>query len=373
VPDGDRVDETWRELISGVTHDLQNSLQPVIVCGTDIVPHQVPGLAADVALLLRAAQKRAGLFYLLPGANAFGSGLISDRERSFLQIIEGIENGDIKALILAECDPWREFEDRKRLEGALEKLELLIVMDYLNSEAVQKANMFLPTATLYEAGGLFVNQEGRVQVAARAYEGGQPIVQSGGGNHPARIYGAGIPEAEAKPAWRMLAKLADKNIEHTNDRAWLADVMPEFASLPSMEDIPDDGVRFESAADADLRFKGDYASLFDKTKLQDDHLEVILVDWTFGTEELSAYSSCLWELEPEPCATMHTSDAESLDLSDGNRVVIETENGSLEVNLRVAENMASGILLVPRHRRLDWQVMGAGRIMISKNSIRKVG
>jgi NADH-quinone oxidoreductase subunit G len=171
----------------------------------------------------------------------------------------------------------------------------------------------------------------------------------------------------------MLAELADKNIEHTNDRAWLADVLPEFASLPSMEDIPDEGVRFESAANADLRFKGDYASPFDKTKLQNDHLEVILVDWTFGTEELSAYSSCLWELEPEPSATMHTSDAESLDLSDGNRVVIETENGSLEVNLRVAENMASGILLVPRHRRLDWQVMGAGRIMISKNSIRKVG
>jgi NADH-quinone oxidoreductase subunit G len=372
APDGDRVDETWRELISGVIHDLQNSLQPVIVCGTDIVPHQIPGLAADVALLLRAAQKRAGLFYLLPGANAFGSGLVSDPERSFLQIIEGIENGDIKALILAECDPWREFEDRKRLEGALEKLELLIVMDYLNSEAVQKAHMFLPTATLYEAGGLFINQEGLVQVAAQAYEGGQPIVQSAGGDHPARIYGAGIPEAEARPAWRMLAKLADKNIEHTNDRAWLADVLPEFASLPSMEDIPDEGVRLQSAANADLCFKGDYASPFDKTKLQDDHLEVILVDWTFGTEELSAYSSCLWELEPEPCATMHTSDAESLDLSDGNRVVIETENGSLEVNLRVAENMAPGILLVPRHRRLDWQILGAGRVRINKEGIRKV-
>jgi NADH-quinone oxidoreductase subunit G len=170
----------------------------------------------------------------------------------------------------------------------------------------------------------------------------------------------------------MLAKLADKNIEHTNDRAWLADVLPEFASLPSMEDIPDEGVRLQSAANADLRFKGDYASPFDKTKLQDDHLEVILVDWTFGTEELSAYSSCLWELEPEPCATMHTSDAESLDLSDGNRVVIETENGSLEVNLRVAENMAPSILLVPRHRRLDWQILGAGRVRINKEGIRKV-
>jgi NADH-quinone oxidoreductase subunit G len=139
-----------------------------------------------------------------------------------------------------------------------------------------------------------------------------------------------------------------------------------------MEDIPDDGVRLQSAANADLRFKGDYASPFDKTKLQDDHLEVILVDWTFGTEELSAYTSCLWELEPEPCATMHTSDAESLDLSDGNRVVIETENGSLEVNLRVAENMATGVLVIPRHRILAWQIFETGSTSIGREQIKKV-
>jgi len=205
---------------------------------------------------------------------------------------------------------------------------------------------------------------GRPGEPARIYGAGIP--------EPARIYGAGIPEAEARPAWRMLAKLADKNIEHTNDRAWLTDVMPEFGSLPSMEDIPDDGVRLQSAANAELRFKGEYASPFDKTKLQDDHLEVILVDWTFGTEELSAYSSCLWELELEPCATMHTSDAESLDLSDGNRVVIETENGKLELILRVAGNMAAGILLVPRHRRLNWQIFGTGSVRIGLDQIKKV-
>ena len=129
----------------------------------------------------------------------------------------------------------REFEDRKRLEGALEKLELLIVMDYLNSEAVQKAHIFLPTATLYEAGGLFINQEARLQVAVQAYKGGLPIVQSAGGDHPARNYGAGIPAAEARPAWRMLVELADKNIGNTRMTiTWLADIIPEFANLPTI-------------------------------------------------------------------------------------------------------------------------------------------
>ena len=49
----------------------------MVVCGTDIVRETTPSLAADIALLLKAAGKEAGLFYLLPGANAFGAALVS--------------------------------------------------------------------------------------------------------------------------------------------------------------------------------------------------------------------------------------------------------------------------------------------------------
>jgi NADH-quinone oxidoreductase subunit G len=139
-----------------------------------------------------------------------------------------------------------------------------------------------------------------------------------------------------------------------------------------LDDIPDDGVRFESAADADLRFKGEDASLFGKTKVQVDSLELILVDWTFGTEELSAYSSCLGELELEPCATMHASDAHASKLYDGDRIEIETENGKLELILRVADNMASGVLVIPRHRKLSWQIFETGSVSIGRDQIRKV-
>jgi NADH-quinone oxidoreductase subunit G len=373
APDENLVDETHREQIAAVIQDLRQGRRPVIVCGTGIVPPQIPGLAADLALLLQAAKKWAGLFYLLPGANAFGAGLVGDPKRFFLQIVEGIESGEVKALMLAECDPFKHFADRKRLERAVDQLELLVVMDYLNSEAVARADLFLPTATLYETGGHYINQEGRLQVAGQAYMGGLPIVQSGGGDHPPRTYGVGIPAAEARPAWQMLAELADKNTGTAKERDWLADITPEIAGWPSSDDIADDGVRLQSAADTDLRFKGQHAFGIDKTGAPDSSLELILVDWTFGTEELCAYSACLWELEPEPCATMHTSDARVFNLNDGYRIEIETDSGKLELILRVADNMAAGVFLVPRHRKLDWQMMGAGRIRIGKDRIRKAG
>ena len=366
------------ELISGVIHDLRMSKRPVVVCGTDIVPHPVPGLAADFVLLLQAAGKKAGLFYQLPGANAFGAGLLSDQRGSFLQIIEGIENGAIKSLILTDCDPFHRFADRKRLEHAFNRLDLLIVMDYIDSEAAQKAHIFLPAATLYETGGIFINQEGRAQAAPRAYDGGRPIVQSGGGDHPPRIYGQGIPGAAPKPAWMTLAELTDEKLPPDSEklradiRMRLADDNTGFADLKSFDAIPNAGIRLELNAKSDLRFTTDELRPVDKPVAPDTSLELVLVDWTFGTEELSAHASCLRQLEPEPCLMMHPKEATDMGLIDGERVIIQSDSGNLEIKLRVVANMAAGVLVVPRHRKISWQIFETGMISIGREQIKKV-
>ena len=93
-------------------------------------------------------------------------------------------------------------------------------------------------------------------------------------------------------------------------------------------------------------------------------------DWIFGTEELSAHSECLQELEAEPAVYMHTDEAKGLGLNDASRVVIQTEEGGVVVKLKVVENMATGVLVVPRHRKLAWQYLGSEQ-EIRKDSIRE--
>ncbi len=367
------------ELIATVIHDLQKSKRPVIICGNDIVPGSVPGLAADFALLLQAAGKKAGLFYQLPGANAFGAGLLSDQKGSFLQIIEGIENSDIKSLVLVEFDPIFHFPDRKRLERALDVLDLLIVIDYLNSDTAQKAHIFLPSSTLYEADGIFVNQEGRAQRVRQAYSGGVPIAQSGGGDHPPRIYGTGIPGTDPKPAWLTVAQLADEKIKPGNKALpatiyqWLADIVPELAAVNLSTDFPDEGIRLNSGVKTDLRFTTEFSTQPEKHQENIGNLQLIFTDLTFGSEVLSAHSECLAELEPEPTVIIHTSEAEGLNLCDGNQVAIETKNGRFEANLRIAENMAAGVLVIPRHRKLPWQIFETGMLSIGRQQIKKIG
>ena len=121
---------------------ITKSHRPVIVCGTDIVRETVPDLAADLVLSLQARGQAAGLFFLLAGVNSFGAALLSSPGRSFFKTLEAIEEGSIACLILIETDPFRFFPDRSRLEEALNKLDCLLVLDYLPSQAVRKGRYF---------------------------------------------------------------------------------------------------------------------------------------------------------------------------------------------------------------------------------------
>ncbi|HZE20776.1 MAG TPA: molybdopterin-dependent oxidoreductase, partial [Desulfobaccales bacterium] len=155
--------------ITELAENLQKSQKPVIVCGTDIVRETTLGQAADLILLLKSAGKEARLFYLFPGANAFGAGLVSAPENSGAAgkspaarwpwgsaalgepmgpgqaalsaeaILEGIDQDQIKALVLVENDPFWAFYDAERLAAALKRLELLIVLDYLPSPTLERA------------------------------------------------------------------------------------------------------------------------------------------------------------------------------------------------------------------------------------------
>ena len=257
----------------------------------------------------------------------------------------------------------------------LERLELLAVLDYANSEAVQKAHIFLPTTTLYETGGVYINQEARLQAAQPAHKGGISIAQVGGGDHPPRIYGTGIPGNEPVAAWQLLASLIDGERQPTAKDlkagiwSWLAKTVSVFKEMAAIEKIPDDGIRIYREKDGSARFsiqrhKGGSDA--------DDHLELIAVEWIFGTEELSSYSECLTDLEGSPGICMCRTDAQKLNLSAGDRVSIELGGGALEANLQIKDNMAAGMLVIPRHKNLEWQKMDTGPTWVRPDQIRKL-
>jgi NADH-quinone oxidoreductase subunit G len=361
-----------------VEEDLAQSLRPVIVCGTEIVTKTVPGLAGNMARHLRTMEKACGLFYLFPGANAYGAALLSNNKTSFEEILMGIETNTIRALVLVESDPYLKFPNRIRIEQAFKQLDALVVLDYLDSRAVRDADVFLPTMTLYEAGGFYVNQEGRVQRASAAFRGGWPINQISGGNHPPRYFRVDVPGRKAKPSWQVLSELGEgisissKKEMFTELMEWLIETHPVFSDLLPVDVFPETGVRLNIRQDNGTRIDRDgfVASQWDLESMDD--LELITVELTFGTEELSIHSPYLRQMEKAPCLFLSIKDADRLGISHGDSIAVRSDAGTIDVHAAVVENMADGTLVLPRHHRLDWQYLKALNITLSIDQIYKM-
>jgi NADH-quinone oxidoreductase subunit G len=235
--------------------------------------------------------------------------------------------------------------------------------------------VFLPTQTLFEAGGLFVNAEGRVQASLPAGAAGSPVTQVGGGSHPPRVYGAGLPGADPRPAWQLVARLSgdglpeDEAAGRGQVRRHLCEIAPELSAWADGAAPPADGVRLAAAPAEGQRF-GALPQVPSASVA--DGFDLLFVDSTFGTEELSAGSACLEPLTAEPFAGLNHRDAAGLGVTDGERVSIRTKHGALDVRVKLFENMACGVIVVPRHRKLAWQAFGH-QLRVGQHDVRKVG
>jgi NADH-quinone oxidoreductase subunit G len=372
-------DSTLRSRLTGLSARLRASQRPAVVCGTDIVRQTTPAFAADQVDFLRQAKKRAGLFYLLPGANAFGAALLSPPSEPADSIVQAIEDGTVRALLVAESDPFCSINNRESLLRAVEKLELLVVLDYLPSPVAERANVLLPTTTVFEkTSWSFLNQEGRCQQSMPAHGGGLPLSQVGGGSHPPRMFLDQVPGAEPGAAWEALLDLsaaltqAGEASSRQDLHKWLAERIPAFGTMLSSKE-GGGGVQALPEASRSLSTMPDHPSVGGQPQSAPaGHLELLLTEWTFGSEEFSAYSNHMQAVEKAPELLMHARDASRLGLSSGDTVSLDLPGGAIHVRLNICDKMAPGVMVLPRHHRLAWQKLAEIPVMLPETGIRKI-
>lgn len=340
---------------------LAASKNPLVICGTDLVGETTVALAADLAHLLKERIAGARLFYVLPGPNAFGAALMSSGGKPGFSL-ERIESGSVKALILVEQDPFWLYPDRDRLEKALGKLDYLLVLDYVPSEAVKKAHAVLPTAPLFERTPVtFVNQEGRVQKGMPLHRGGTPLLQISGGNHPPRAFLDSVPGGAPMAAHEVISEIY----------AMISGLDISLHAEALWKDLP--GLSLDGPRLLPREPSGDvYTSAPSQPYPGEEGMELFLVDWTFGTEELSGYSRYTREAECAPCFQMHPDDAARLGLIVKDRIAVTVDGRTISLELRPAPSMAKGVLIAPRHRQVRWQKLKPGPVMVPDTQIYKL-
>jgi NADH-quinone oxidoreductase subunit G len=369
-------DPVLQDRLMALGMKLKDCRNPVIVCNTDMALESTPGLAADHARLLKGVKGQGGLFYLLPGPNAYGAALLADEGDE--DPLAALENGAVKALLVVEADPFWSYPHRERLVRALDKLELLVVLDYLPTATATRAQVFLPTLTVFEKeASHYVNQEGRLQQARPLYQGGTPIREVGGGNHPPRTFLNFIPGGEPLAGRELLMDLAGALTGTAEGPAtgdfwgWLApehEVLARIAALSEAERAA--GVRLLPQEAPGEPFKEKPAVKL--SELPHGQMELLLAEQTFGTEELSGYAEPIRKVEEDPCLILPEAVAGEMGLATGDRVALQLPGGEVKVCLKTSPHMASRVAILPRHRSLAWQKIPAWPTWIGQDSIKKV-
>ncbi len=352
---------------AAVVQALKESPRPVILCGTQICDAATIDLAAHGVYLLTAAGKNAGLFYLFPQANSLAAGRWFPEAGDLDTLVDAMETGRIKALITVECDPWSEGCRRGPLEKALEALDLIAGMDAVQSPWVSKCHLFLPTATVDEGGGLFINAHGTAQMAPKALAGGIPIAQTGRGSHPPRTFSPTIPGGDLLRPETALWQLAGMPAEDMT--AWIeggggfARLLTTAATAArAKEHLSTAGLRPPSP-----QIEPPMPPL--PRPPDKDGLILLLVEEIFGTERLSSLSPAVRERTAPPVLTIHPEDARRFKVMNRRKVRLTTDTGELVVPLKISPDVTPGVAVLPRHTSIEWQVLGGMRLYLGPGQL----
>jgi NADH-quinone oxidoreductase subunit G len=161
---------------------LKSAKRPLVVSGPSSNSEAVIQAAANVARGLAKAGRAAGLSFTMPEANTLGAGLMGGGNLS--AAFKAVEEGQADTVIILENDLYLR-APAPIVDRFLDAARHVIVIDYLATPTVSKAELALPAGALAESDGTLVSNEGRAQ----------------------RFFQAYVPKEDIQESWRWLIEL----------------------------------------------------------------------------------------------------------------------------------------------------------------------
>ncbi|MDY0212211.1 MAG: molybdopterin-dependent oxidoreductase [Desulfuromonadaceae bacterium] len=279
-------------------------------------PHQLPG----------------GLDYVSKSADAaaiWGCASLPQNGRDAVQILEGIETGDVKFLYLAGVNPLITYPESQRWRAALKKLEFLVVQDILESELTALANVVLPAASFAEKTGTYIacdNTAGLLQQALKPFASARA---------DGDIITALLGVATGK-------KCNADDVAVRNELNTLSGLFASTEISGAKYLTPGSKVVYAPAPSA-LEF-----SEFKYTKAVAG-LTLIVGKMHAHTGVTSTYASGALEIAPQGYVEISSEDAQRAGVSEGETLKVKSTVGSLSAPVRISPYVSAGILFAPYH------------------------
>lgn len=324
--------------------------------------------AANLAILVAGAERAPGSFYylptdvnviglrdmgmaahLLPGyhriddapfrdqlATAWSSELPQQPGLDFAGMIRAARDGELRALVIMGDNPLMSSTNTSAIREALERLDLLIVIDSVMNDTAQLAHIILPDTDVYGKEGTYTAADRRVLKRLQATE----------------------PIGEARPAWITLLDLGERlaraqSLDISFGFSGPADVMTEIASLLPL---------YAHARYPEL-ILGERAALLngavpaapsihtDETAVPERTLNEELALLTGRTLYTSMEASALHKrdadkLHREDKVEISPEDARRLGVQEGDLVRLATDLGEFEIPAHLTEGVEPGSVFI---------------------------
>jgi formate dehydrogenase alpha subunit len=294
-------------------------------------------------------------------AQAWGDTGSTEVGLTIVEMLNGAEAGDVKAMFILAENPMMTDPDVNHVRKCLQSLDLLVVQEIFMSETAELADVVLPGACFAEKDGTFTNSERRVQ----------------------RVRKAVNPPGKALPDWQIICDLA-KRVEVRLARAksearfggWdyahPSEVMAEINALAPIyggvtyERIEQEGLQWPCRTTEDpgtpILHVGQFSRGLGKfhgvewqsaKEMPDDQYPFLLttgrVLFHFHGGSMTRRSAGLDEIYPEALIEINPQDARQLSIGHGDMVRVASRRGEVVAKAEVVDRPDPGVVFMTFH------------------------
>lgn len=306
-----------------------------------------PKLAEAVAAKVRDTAGQAKIMPLNSRANTYGAldmGLAPDLApgrvaaerpgKGTREIMEGLETGDVRGLILVGADPIRDMLDPRVAANGLFAAEYVVAIDMFHNDSNRYADVILPAAGFAEKEGTVTNLEGRVQKVN--------VMRPAPGS--------------ARPDWAILEDIATY-MDAPLGLVSAETIAKEIAETVSLyRGVTHDYLEWQARDGAVVPLEG--SQPFDHIPVDVGGPGAPSAQFTLHRAKVMyddgvrlRHSPSLSDLAPGPVAYINPGDAPGLGVKEGSKVTVTTSHGEGDFMAVLDEGTPSGVVFVPRNQR----------------------
>lgn len=292
------------------------------------------------------------------------------RGRTTMEMIEGLERGEVGFLWIAATNPVVSMPDAMRTQAALRRSPFTVCQDaYYPTETATYAHVLLPAAQFGEKTGIMTNSERVVTLCSQFRD----------------------PPGQARADWEIFAEVGRRlGFRDKFNFASSAEVYAEFVQLTKGRPCDTSGLSHELLASngplqwpypegtqenagerspkrlyTDLRFNtpdgrarfGAYHAKGLAEAPDPDYPFVLTTGRLYGhwhTQTRTGRIEKIKKMHPEPFMEIHPRDAEKLGVEEGNLVIARSRRGMARFPAKITKAITPGTVFVPMHWGALW-------------------